>query len=489
MIVPRVKRLGWTTLLVIVFFFLLLQIPDDPDLGINLGVGRFIIATKTVPRSDLFSFSLPDHPYVYHSWLGQLIITLVYDSQNTIQHSLIMLSIAWTLIATTAMYLLYRLCRRSFWSLCLLFLSATLVFSSLGVRPQMFTFLFLVLESHILLGWRQRKSAFYLLPLIPLFLLWANLHLGFVIGIGSMWFFIFVEQGRSMFSNTPRPQLRVFFSPFLVAIAATLATLLNPFGLKLYEQAYRISQNPYNLTANLEWAPLVSRGITHWLFAGIALLFFVLLARQKKVDWTLYCLSLILFWFTLRNTRTVVPFLVFFLPLVSHMLASLSPAWRVNWKSVRSNPSIVVAFVALLAALLLRTFTNTFIVSQSTSNPRILANRMSYPYGAVVFMKTTPLPTRLLNFYNWGGYLVWQIPQMRVFETGIMDTFQRGDRLFLDDYFSLVNAKPEWENLMEYYQIDSVLLPPELPLVQILKKESDWHIEYKDSTSILMRKK
>ena len=54
-------------LFLVLTFAFYFRVVVDPDLGWHLRVGEFIWQTKTIPRKDLFSFSLPDYPYVYHS--------------------------------------------------------------------------------------------------------------------------------------------------------------------------------------------------------------------------------------------------------------------------------------------------------------------------------------------------------------------------------------------------------------------------------------
>src|SRR3972149_4366923 len=59
-------------------FVLCIKVVIDTDFGWHLRIGEIIFSTKSIPNSDIFSFSLPDYPYVYHSWLGELLIYIFY---------------------------------------------------------------------------------------------------------------------------------------------------------------------------------------------------------------------------------------------------------------------------------------------------------------------------------------------------------------------------------------------------------------------------
>src|SRR3990167_3189956 len=62
----------------VVVFALCIKVVIDTDFGWHLRIGEIIFNSRSIPRSDIFSFSMPNYPYVYHSWLGELLIYIFY---------------------------------------------------------------------------------------------------------------------------------------------------------------------------------------------------------------------------------------------------------------------------------------------------------------------------------------------------------------------------------------------------------------------------
>ena len=491
------KRIWIWLVVFLVFFFLSLQIPDDPDFGVHLQAGRFILQHKNFPRQDLFSFSLPDQAYVYYSWLGEVILSAVYDSQGfsgkLLPSGLWRVTIVWSFICAIAIFKLFRLSVSSFWLFLVFLLVTSMMFSSIGVRSQMFTFLFSVMEAALLLRWQRKwqvkRAKFQLreaLPFVFLFMFWANLHLGFIIGLSIMVFFFSAE----LLSGLPWKKniIPKALSSVIICVLSIAATFITPYGIGLYRQAWLISRNPILQKINFEWIPLLSRGFLHLCFAGISLFLLFLIAKQKKINRPLLAVSIFLFLLTLRNVRTAMIFLVFFLPLLSQLLAKIPP---LSFKLLPIKGEKIPVYLALTLIPLVIFVRITLNIRQTVSllnNQQEFAQKGGYPLGAVEFLRLHPDSYQLLNYVDWGGYLAWQLPEKKVFITGIMDTFVSNNRLFLEDYFDIVAAQKSWEKLMDRYGIDSLLLPASLPVVKALKEKSDWKILYEDKESILMRK-
>src|SRR3989338_6503977 len=47
------------------------------DIGRHLKTGEIIWQTKTVPNINLFSFTVPDHSFINHHWLAEVIFYLL----------------------------------------------------------------------------------------------------------------------------------------------------------------------------------------------------------------------------------------------------------------------------------------------------------------------------------------------------------------------------------------------------------------------------
>lgn len=107
-----------------------------------------------------------------------------------------------------------------------------------------------------------------------------------------------------------------------------------------------------------------------------------------------------------------------------------------------------------------------------------------YPQQAVAYLQVEQPEGRLFNAYNWGGYLVWQLPQYPVFVDGRTDLY--GDEI-LGQWFQIVRGEPGWRDLLDDWQVSLVLIEPETPLARELAHEG-WLQLQKDDTSVLLQK-
>ena len=100
-------------------------------------------------------------------------------------------------------------------------------------------------------------------------------------------------------------------------------------------------------------------------------------------------------------------------------------------------------------------------------------------------MKANGIQGRLFHEWVWGGYLIWHMPEMKVFIDGRADPY--GPAGVVKDYVSAVsNEDPQ--AVFDKYQIEYVLMPPASPLAIFLKSSQMWNIQYRDETSVLFHR-
>jgi tetratricopeptide (TPR) repeat protein len=105
-------------------------------------------------------------------------------------------------------------------------------------------------------------------------------------------------------------------------------------------------------------------------------------------------------------------------------------------------------------------------------------------------MKDNNLNGRILNAYQWGGYLWWQ--GFDIFIDGRLDTLYPEE--VFRDYTDIVTAKPAWKGVLQQWHISFVLFDTRLKnqtpkLNDALMKVSDWMILYQDPVATLFARK
>src|SRR5262249_38913902 len=179
-------------------------------------------------------------PWVAHEWLWELGAFHLYRLGGF--RAVILLS---AIIVTLAYAILYRLLRHlganEIAAAPLVLWAAFLGLPNLGARPREFTFLFFTFFLDRLYRYRSGESVqLWLLPL--LMPLWANLHGGFVFGLGLLGLFALPETVAWLASRGPAPRRL-----WAVTVVAILATGVHPLGPRvlLYPlDYYRGGDNP-----------------------------------------------------------------------------------------------------------------------------------------------------------------------------------------------------------------------------------------------------
>ena len=104
--------------------------------------------------------------------------------------------------------------------------------------------------------------------------------------------------------------------------------------------------------------------------------------------------------------------------------------------------------------------------------------RENLPAGAVEWIGEHKPSGKMLNHYNWGGYLIWQLwPEYLVFVDGRTDLF--GDEI-LSDYVEIQRGGPDALSLLDGYEIGFVLTDTRGSLSALLDCQPAWTLGYED---------
>ena len=98
----------------------------------------------------------------------------------------------------------------------------------------------------------------------------------------------------------------------------------------------------------------------------------------------------------------------------------------------------------------------------------------AYPTGALEALRSGN--GVLLNEYDWGGYLIFNLPDRPVFIDGRYFPYLGG---VLDDYRALIGLRPRWRELLDKSDVSELLLEPQRPLAVALR-EDGWRVRSSD---------
>jgi hypothetical protein len=448
----------------------------DPDLWWHLKVGERIWQTGSLPTTDEFSFTTGSHEWIPHGWLVE---AMLYGCYRLGGYPALLLWLC--LMGSAVVVALYALCALYSGNskVALLGGLAGWFFAtiSLAIRPLLVGHLLLVLELIVLyLGRTRRKEWLWALP--PLFAIWVNCHGSFAFGLVVLGVHLFTSHidlraGLLVSTRWERPK-RLLLAAMVVLCC--LALLANPFGFRL--AAYPLDlyfQQTDNLANIDEWRPLnfqEPRGMG--VFALMLAAGLIVLVRRKEIHLDEVLLVALGSFMAVRHTRMVFVFGILVAPLLCRLLADL---WR-GYEPGHDFPRLNAALALGAAALVVTTFPRT---------PEIEAQvAKQSPVKAVEFIRSRSLAGPMLNEYVWGGYLIWALPEHKVFIDGRTDIFDWTG--VLAEYLRWYTLRDEPLVLLDRYNIGFCLLSRSAPLARVLPLLPGWKQIYADDLAVVFQR-
>lgn len=272
----------------------------DSRVLVHVATGKYIAAHKFLPpRTDVFSATAGDRPWVNLSWLFDLAVAGIHAIGGMTALTVL------KAVAGFGVAALILACRRpgvsSWWAAFVVVLAAFAAMPHFEATPVVVTLLGLGFTLRQLTRYRQELDDRALWWLPPMFLLWANLDPRMFLGLAALVLYglgdlLGLFLGRPAFEEGSRR------GRFWLAVAASaVASLLNPFGwhallgpLLVYgrvDPAYREYYKAEVSWASLPHLPLPSYPTTAlldtallagFLLAAVALV--TMLLNRRRVD-------------------------------------------------------------------------------------------------------------------------------------------------------------------------------------------------------------
>jgi hypothetical protein len=237
-----VRRLLVFVLLSVVFVLAARPI-TDPDFWWHLRTGKLIVETGSIPRVDIYSSTFAGREWVAHEWLSEVLMYLINQAFGYAG-----LVVFFAFVISAAMWIAYRRCAERaghpYVTGFALLLGALAASPTWGVRPQMFSFFLASVFFAVLDGYVRGAGVRKICWLVPLTILWVNMHAGFALGLALIVLTIagltldafLSDEGRKAVSEEKRfVTLWRRIRPLVLVFAACLAAIaLNPNGVRLY---------------------------------------------------------------------------------------------------------------------------------------------------------------------------------------------------------------------------------------------------------------
>ncbi len=369
----------------------------DPDLWGHVRFGLDLLRTRHLSSIDPYSFT-QDVPWINHEWMSELLFGLAYAGGGV--PGLIALKAG---VLAAAFALLFRAARPvaedwRWWLLAVAIVGLAPAVSTF--RPQLWSILLLAVLSVAL----SRGTRLAWLPL--LFAAWANLHGGWIVGLGvaGLWL-----AGRLLDVRSVRAAL----PDALFLSAALVATLITPYGWTLWRFLLSTVRTTRDIT---EWRPLWQQETASDLVLWVLVAGFIgtmIVRRRRDLTWSAL---LPVAWLGVMSV-----FVARLLPLFSVVATVfVARAWRLpagDPGPARTRPAgLLLIDAAVVGAVCLAN-----VVTPS----RCLAIQGSWSpdLDAAGALAAAGVRGRLVLPFDWGEYAIWHLaPRLKVSIDGRRET-------------------------------------------------------------------
>jgi tetratricopeptide (TPR) repeat protein len=388
-------------------------------------------------------------------------------------------------------------------------------------RPDLFTTVFFA----IFLGelWAYQREYSRRLWLLPfLMVLWVNFHPGFILGLAAIGAYLLIETSELLFRPRRADALHRLRTAWPWLAGTAVATLLNPWGVKLYTASFALAglngQKPATfstLISSEEFQPyklsfhLVRRLVDlryHengflWLML-IAVLVIALALWRRQIGVALVQGAVL--YLAIQHVRFIGLFCVATTIIGSTLLGE---AFTTAQQSTEGNekgnalfhipPSFALAFLFVIGSIsalhAVDFITNRTHVVYATSSRFGLGESPWFPERAASFIKREQLPGNVFQEYETGGFTAWRLgPEYLDFVDG-----RNVDGAVVAETQKLVHQQPDsviWQDAANRWGINVLLIAEAVPGAEAPIRQdamsycqsNRWRPVYMDEVSLVL---
>jgi hypothetical protein len=447
-------------LAIIAVFLASLYIPYDADLGWHLKYGEYVIEHGHALRQNIFSSTMTSYHWVNHSWATDVVTYLLYRAGGFPA-----ISIAAAVSFTLALFLLSRAFNFTIWEEAILFpllIYFEIPFLEVSWRSQLLSLTFIGALFWIIRRYEAGKKHILWLS-IPLMICWSNFHGEFILGLILLWGWTVMK----------RP---IFNLPVLISLLSSILVMVHPFGIGIYLEILNHFGNPMQKNI-VEWLPLQLYSFLWWklvIWGALVICGTASILYTKKLRYLPFAiLSIVFLGLSFWMRRYTWPMMFISLPVLQPFVAYLAPETK---KMSYLLSSIIIS--VYVASQLLVAVPSRHIFTMNWD--RYCTQYIFCSPKSAQYLREHHLTKNLLTFYNWGGWLIWQYPDIKPSIDGRMPFWKddKGQSAFAVYY-------PLEQNItsIEKTSYDIVYMTPTKPLYKqmtALVKKGEWNLVYHD---------
>lgn len=437
-----------------------------------------------LPRTDLFSWTFPDRPWVLYQWLFEAIAAPLYDLLGLTGSVFGIGVLGLAMYALIPALVLSRDGVPSIWPMLIGALVLLPVSTNLGLRPMLASNIALLAQYAVIR--RLRTGAVHpiqaAMAVAAIYALWSNMHLGFTLGLFSIALFLAGDLWtRIRYPNAASASPRVYVLLFVVAVAASG---LNPYGWTLYRYIVDLSLET-GMNAHIHelmpprWdnAYMQVGAVLLLVFAGLAVVFRRVLSAAEILHVAAFAMLAVT---AMRFVIWAGLFYALVAPrLFHHAAIRLAPRWLRFGLAPLAAPGGRYVSVTALSVLGVAIIT---LGAPATAGPAHLARCAPLRESLQVLDRQYPADTHWFSSETAGSCARFYTPARRVFIDTRFDMYPED---FVLRWFRAYQYREHWRALFRHWRIRVALLPRGAPLVESLRRDPRWRVVHEDRGALI----
>jgi hypothetical protein len=450
----------------------------DPDMWWHLSVGDWIVHNHAFPHNGIFSRTAADQPWMAYSWIYEVLLSRAYDWFSFMGMGLFGTGL--TIAVALAIFLMLHRISGRFWAAWALTIVVAAAFLfNIAPRPLFFTVLLFTITLTLLFEAQRTARVQFLYWLPVVFLVWANIHIQFIYGLAVVGLFAginLLQHTAVRFRAYPEflvsPTVPVV-EPFVVLGCCALIACAGPYTYHLYPHVIEISQSKIMYKMIIELQALSFQYFNQYLELLLAIGAYFALGWRKKIDPFKLALLIFASVFAFRTWRDA----WFLCVTAAAVIADFPTSESEKEEPIRLSGWATVSIASVLL-LMLATRSTDF-------NQRGLDRLISseYPVDAVNFLRRNPAGGPLYNSFDWGGFLIFYMPQYPVSIDGRTDLY--GEAVD-EQYYATQEADASYTTDPVLNQAGLVILKNKFPIAKQLLTDRRFRVIYRDDLAVVL---
>ena len=457
----------------------------DPAVPRHLASGRLMWERQEIITQDPFSYTIPEGRWVRFEWLSEGVAWYL-NILGGLKLFTVCSMFAFAMIPVLMWRMLIYQKITAPVAFVYSLITIIILHAHLLARPFLFTYLFTLIVIHFwALDFERPRKVFQGLRPV-LFMLWCNLHAGFVGGL----LFLFIswigaaidryQSGERIWTEGARIWLRTMILCFL-------ATLVNPYGIgllvRIFETIFMIkSVGLLEESAGLDFVNALPLAVGFF----IVIITLILNRTGEKLKWAELLPVLLFLYFGFKTRRHVFILMMFAaLPICRIWQRALESWWKEKtvqkWREFTQMQRELCSDLLWISVTCVVTFA-LFWVSEMGQKIEIGAESLPKETRVFIGDHLDRFQRPIHHTGNAGPLMYYFYPKMKVMIDDRIDYY--GDD-WTGKYMNLYHLRKGWREQLVQGNYDSAILDPLDTLVQGLLLLPDWSQVYQDKTTVI----